>query len=69
MKIEVTVGRRLPNDICGTIHLVRDNRPLCGTRIKEPYAYEIRSYLSVEEMVERTVGCKNCRRIFKCLNG
>lgn len=68
MKIELTVGKRKLNDICGTIHLIRDDRPLCGTHIKEQYKYEVRSYLSVEEMVERVVGCKNCKRIFKCLS-
>ena len=50
MKIELTVGKRLPNELCGKIHLVRDNRPLCGTHIKEQYKYEIKSYLSIEEM-------------------
>jgi hypothetical protein len=68
MKIELTVGKRLPNELCGKIHLIKDNRPLCGTHIKEQYKYEIKSYLSVEEMVQRTVGCKNCKRIFKCLS-
>ena len=43
MKIELTVGKRKLNDICGTIHLIRDDRPLCGTHIKEQYKYEIKA--------------------------
>lgn len=68
MKITVTVSKPLPNHLCGKIHLMKDKMPLCGTKIKEMHSYEFRSHITTEEMVDKFVNCKNCKRIFKCLS-
>lgn len=68
MKITVTDSKPLHNQLCGKIHLMTDKMPLCGAKLKEMYRYEFRGHLTTEEMVDKFVNCKNCKRIFKCLS-